>query len=205
MEKTQASINTSDFGKALDMRERKNAARARIKLITKSLTAEYKQNASAEIVRKCAESREFAAACSIFVYISMDGEPVTTELIRAAFAAGKTVYVPRCLGQGIMEAVKIDSFDCLKPGHYGILEPDDALLPTAVSEFDAADTVAFIPCVAASRDGRRLGHGAGYYDRFLEGRLMKKFMLVYGRQLTDDIPCDEHDITMDRVICELPD
>ncbi len=47
-----------------------------------------------------------------------------------------------------------------------------------------------------------MGHGAGYYDRFLENRRMKKLMLVYGKQLLEDLPCDEHDITMDRVIYE---
>ncbi len=180
----------------------KTAVRKELKAITKALTAEYKQKASESIVKQCLESDEYKAAGSIFIFISMDGEPITTKLIEQAFADGKTVYVPRCLHDGIMEAIRIDSFDCLKPGHYGILEPDDALKPTDVREFDADDTVAFVPCVGATRDGKRMGHGAGYYDRFLENRRMKKLMLVYGKQLLEDLPCDEHDITMDRVIYE---
>ncbi len=180
----------------------KTAVRKELKAITKALTAEYKQKASESIVKQCLESDEYKAAGSIFIFISMDGEPITTKLIEQAFADGKTVYVPRCLHDGIMEAIRIDSFDCLKPGHYGILEPDDALKPTDVREFDAEDTVAFVPCVGATRDGKRMGHGAGYYDRFLENRRMKKLMLVYGKQLLEDLPCDEHDITMDRVIYE---
>ena len=180
----------------------KTETRKKLKAITKSLTADYKKKASESIVRQCLSSEEYKNARSIFVFISMDGEPITTKLIEQAFADGKAVYVPRCLKDGIMEAIRIDSFDCLKPGHYGILEPDEALNPTDVSAFDAEDTVAFVPCVGATRDGKRMGHGAGYYDRFLENRKMKKLMLVYSKQLLDDLPCDKHDITMDRVIFE---
>ncbi len=178
----------------------KTAVRRQLKAITKALTKEYKEEASASIVKQCLDSEEYKNAESIFIFISMDGEPVTTEIIKQAFADGKAVYVPRCLRDGIMEAIKIDSFDCLKPGHYGILEPDDAIKPTDVSEFDSETAVAFVPCVGATKDGKRMGHGAGYYDRFLENRKMKTLMLVYSKQLLDDIPCDVHDIVMDRVI-----
>lgn len=178
----------------------KTAVRKQLKAITKALTKEYKEEASRSIVKQCLESAEYKAAESIFIFISMDGEPITTDIIRQAFADGKDVYVPRCLRDGIMEAIKIDSFDCLKPGHYGILEPDDAIKPTDVSKFDSETAVAFVPCVGATKDGKRMGHGAGYYDRFLENRKMKTLMLVYSKQLLEDLPCDEHDIIMDRVV-----
>lgn len=185
-----------------DVNEEKKALRKKLKEINKSLTEDYKRQASESIAEKCIESDEFKNAGSIFVYIAMASEPDTTGIIKAAFAAGKNVYVPRCLSDGIMEAIRIDSFDCLKPGHYGIYEPDERLLPTPADEFDAENAAAFVPCVCACRDGRRLGHGAGYYDRFLEGRRMKKLMLAYGRQIVDEIPCDGHDLIMDRVISE---
>ena len=181
----------------------KTAVRKQLRAITKALTREYKEQASASIARLVLESTEYKAAGSIFIYISMDGEPDTKDIIRQALSDGKAVYVPRCLSDGIMEAVKIDSFECLKPGHYGIPEPDAALNSTDVSSFDSETAVAFVPCVGASRDGRRMGHGAGYYDRFLENRSMKKVMLVYAAQIMSEIPCDEHDIIMDRVITEL--
>lgn len=185
-----------------DINEEKKKLRKKLKEINKFLTDDYKKNASGIIAGKCIDSDEFKNADSIFIYIAMSSEPDTTEIIKAAFAAGKKVYVPRCLSNGIMEAVRIDSFDCLKPGHYGIYEPDDKLSSVPTEEFDSENAAAFVPCVAASRDGRRLGHGAGYYDRFLEGRRMKRLMLVYGRQVVDEIPCDEHDLIMDRVISE---
>ena len=180
----------------------KKETRRKLREITRSLTPEYKTESAESIVRQCIESEEYKNAHSIFVFISMDGEPDTTKLIEQAFADGKEVYVPRCLSEGIMEAIRIDSFDKLKPGRYGILEPDESIKATEVEVFDGEDALAIVPCVGATADGKRMGHGAGYYDRFLEGRKMKTVMIVYKRQMLEAIPCDEHDIIMDKVISE---
>ena len=59
-----------------------------------------------------------------------------------------------------------------------------------------------VPCVAAAMDGRRLGHGAGYYDRFLAGRGAKTFCLCFGRLLREDLPAGPEDIRMDAVVTE---
>ncbi len=189
----------------LDMAEipsEKNKIRTQLKGITRALTKEYKLKASESIARQCIECDEYKRAGNIFIYISMDGEPDTRAIIRQAFADGKRVYVPRCLSDGIMEAVRISSFADLEPGHYGISEPKASIEATPTDEFDSDTAVAFVPCVGATLDGRRIGHGAGYYDRFLEGRRMKKLMLVYGQQIVEELPCDEHDLILDRVICE---
>ncbi|MDD5832975.1 MAG: 5-formyltetrahydrofolate cyclo-ligase [Clostridiales bacterium] len=186
-----------------DITTRKNEVRKQLKEITRGLSEEYMSSASDIIAGKCIESSEFKNADRIFIFVSMKGEPDTTKVIERALEDGKAVYVPRCLGNGIMEAIRLRSFEDLEPGHYGILEPRAGLKPAEPSEYDSETAAAFIPCVAAAKDGKRLGHGAGYYDRFLEGRSMKKLMLVYGKQLLDDIPCDSHDLVMDRVISEL--
>lgn len=180
----------------------KKEVRKQVKEINMQMTPEYKKAASDIIAEKCIKHPAFIGADSIFIFVSMPTEPDTAKIIDKAFELGKKVYVPRCLGGGIMEAIRLTSMDDLVPGYYDILEPKAEIGPTAVSEFDSESAVAFVPCVAAARDGQRLGHGAGYYDRFLEGRKMKKLMLVYGRQLLDDVPCDEHDIVMDEVVFE---
>ena len=73
----------------------KKDTRKKLREITRSLTPKYKSEASDSIVRQCIESEEYKNAHSIFVFISMDGEPDTTKLIEQAFADGKDVYVTR--------------------------------------------------------------------------------------------------------------
>ena len=60
--------------------------------------------------------------------------------------------------------------------------------------------MAVIPCVGADKEGHRLGHGAGFYDRFLRGTRFPKIMICYRKLLLDKVPIEEHDIFMDRVI-----
>jgi 5-formyltetrahydrofolate cyclo-ligase len=183
--------------------EEKKRVRKLLKEIRNEMDAAYKEDASAKIAAECISSGEYKNADSIFIYLSMDGEPDTGEIVRQALAEGKKVYVPRCLGHGIMEAVRLHSADEVETvPPYGIKEPKKEIPATDPSEFDSENTVAFVPCVGAARDGRRLGHGAGYYDRFLEGRKMKRLMLAYGRLILEDIPCDRYDLKMDRVITE---
>ena len=52
----------------------------------------------------------------------------------------------------------------------------------------------------ADKEGHRLGHGAGFYDRFLRGTRFPKIMICYRKLLLDKVPIEEHDISMDRVI-----
>lgn len=58
------------------------------------------------------------------------------------------------------------------------------------------------PGVAFTADGRRLGRGRGYYDRYLGDPVFRGFRVgvCYAHQLVDDLPVEPHDVRMDRVI-----
>lgn len=154
-------------------------------------------SASDTISEKVINSDTFRNSRIVFIYISMANEPDTRRIIESAWAECKTVCVPLCGENHTMKAVILNNFDELSAGKYGIPEP------TGTQEVNASDIdFAIIPCVCASSDGKRLGHGAGYYDRFLENTKAKKICLCFGRLLTDDIPMDKYDIYMDNVISE---
>lgn len=67
-----------------------------------------------------------------------------------------------------------------------------------------------LPCVAVSSDGRRLGHGRGYYDAFLskvqEARALKGLTppltvgLALEPQLRADVPMDAWDRSLDVIV-----
>lgn len=178
------------------VRERKKQLRREISALLKALPEPYRKAAGESITKQVLALPEYRAARSVFLYIAMPTEPDTAAIVRAALFDGKDVYVPKCMSKTEMSAVRIKSTDDLAPGAYGILEPVDC---SETIEPDALDLI-LVPCVSASKDGRRLGHGAGYYDRFLEGNADKTVCLCFSKALSDDIPTDANDVPMRRVI-----
>ena len=171
------------------------------KLVKKTLTGlpdEYFELASAKIAQRVIASEDFKAAQTVFIYVSTAKEPSTRAVLEAAWESGKAVYVPKCCAGNLMKAVRVRSFADLVPGMMDILEPADD------SETVSPDKIeyALVPCVAAGAGGARLGHGGGYYDRFLAGQSMKKVCICFEKLILPDIPMDEFDNYMDAVVTE---
>ena len=194
----------------------------------KKLSEEYRQRAGAEIAMRLVMYPVFQQVETVFCYVSTEQEPDTRMILETAWSMGKTVAVPRCVPgpERRMEAVVIRSFEDLEPGMMGILEPKQGLPVLDGYKVD----LAVVPCVSADRSGGRLGHGAGYYDRFLHGQAMYKFGLCFEELLMDNvakrytpaaadmgatppegqeeeivdrqIPMESHDVRLDRVITE---
>ena len=143
---------------------------------------------------------EYQQARTVMVYMSLPGEPETRGIIRDAVRQGKRVLLPRCLDSRRMEAALFRGFERLRPGRMGIPEPA-ADTPEESSRTPEADLI-LVPCVAASGDGKRLGHGAGYYDRFLKNATGKTVCLCYQDFLAEDLPVNDEDVLMDMVVTE---
>ncbi len=175
--------------------EIKNRLRHRLRIEAGRLDCNYKKEASRRISEKLLCSPAFAQSDSVFIYAGTENEPDTSEIILAALSCGKKVYLPKCGDNHTMKAIRIYSTDELEPGYMGIPEP------VGNEEADSIG-LAVIPCISASADCRRLGHGAGFYDRFLARKDMKKICLCFGRLMCDGIPMDENDVFMDEIITE---
>lgn len=77
----------------------------------------------------------------------------------------------------------------------------------AVPEDDvAADwaDVVIVPGLAFTPDGRRLGQGAGWYDRYLPHRrsVCVTVGVAFSTQVVDDLPVEPHDVTLDMVVTD---
>lgn len=140
----------------------------------------------------------FRQAESIFSYVSVNREPSTRRILHEALLEGKRVYVPRCVDRQRMRAVRIWSMEDLAPGKLGIPEPREERETALAEELN----LMIVPCICAARDGSRLGHGAGYYDRFLEKNRDNTLCLCYEELLRDDIPMTPLDVWMHRVLTE---
>ncbi|MBR2545613.1 MAG: 5-formyltetrahydrofolate cyclo-ligase [Erysipelotrichaceae bacterium] len=161
----------------------------------KQLSGKYIHDASERIQKKVIDSEEFISSKKIFCYISVAGEVSTDRIISKALKT-KEVYVPKCIAKGVMKAVRIDNVDGLVKNRYGIPEPDNTDI--TADEFD----LIIVPCLCAGKNGERLGHGAGYYDRFLKDSKGRTVCLCFEGRIRDDIIMDDNDIYMDQVVTE---
>ena len=181
-----------------NIHENKKALRARCREIVKGLSPEYIKDASHKIASLVLATDAYSDAETIFCYMSMGGEPVTDEIIERALEDGKRVGIPLCVGPHEMVVKEYRRGDELARGAFGIREPLAEAAEINADEFE----LAIVPCVACSKDGRRIGHGAGYYDRFLSASGFNKIALCFEKLLTDDIPLEETDVHMDGVATE---
>jgi 5-formyltetrahydrofolate cyclo-ligase len=140
---------------------------------------------------------------TVMTYVDMPGEVKTVQIIKKLLKMGKSVAVPLCVPHtSQLIASEILSVEELITGHFGILEPKkENIRPIEPYKLD----IVLVPGVAFDIYGNRIGHGKGYYDRFLikTSRSTLKIGLAFDYQVMDfNIPVDNHDIPMDLVITE---
>lgn len=62
--------------------------------------------------------------------------------------------------------------------------------------------IVLVPGLAFTKSGKRLGRGAGYYDRYLAKRDLLKIGLCWEGQLLEELKTENHDILMDLVVTD---
>jgi 5-formyltetrahydrofolate cyclo-ligase len=143
----------------------------------------------------------FRQARTVCCYVSLPYEVQTWQLIEDMLKDGKRVVVPVTKpGSKRLRLSELkDPGAELAPAAYGVWEPiPEALRPVSLQDVD----LVFVPAVAFDRTGHRLGHGHGYFDRFL-ARLPKDTPtvgLAYRCQLLDRLPTAAHDRAVSTVL-----
>ncbi|WP_215492603.1 5-formyltetrahydrofolate cyclo-ligase [Fenollaria sporofastidiosus] len=96
-------------------------------------------------------------------FASFGTEVNTHDFIKTSLASGKRIILPISIKEDrSLFLQEIKSFDELKKGTYGILEPE------MKENFDRSKLdLVIVPGVAFDHRGYRMGYGGGYYDRFL--------------------------------------
>lgn len=164
-----------------------------------------KDELSQTIVGKFMQLPEFQRADTVMFYVDVRTEVRTRHALPAAIASGKTIIVPWCNDEGELELFRLESMDELEIGMYSILEPKQELrqLPEKAVQPQDIELI-MVPGVAFDGRGGRTGHGKGYYDKLLEHAHpdCPLIALAFDCQMFAEIPMQDHDIFMDRVITE---
>jgi 5-formyltetrahydrofolate cyclo-ligase len=166
---------------------------------------ERKEELSRAICEKFVSLPQYAAARTVMFYVDVRTEVRTRDYLATALTHGKKIVVPWCNDQGELELFWLQSMDDLSIGMYKILEPSPELRHLSERQVPVTDLdLIMVPGVAFTREGARMGHGKGYYDKLLEHARPDAPLvaLAFECQLFPDIPTQEHDVFMDKIITE---
>lgn len=178
----------------------KNSLRKHFKSLRTEMTAEQKQDLDKRISDNFILSQFYKDHNDFYVYVSSDIEVDTRAIIEKCFADGKCVYAPRCVkGTNLMHFYRINSFDDLEVGSFGILEPKSAC---HISSSCGDDSICIVPALAFEHGGYRLGFGKGFYDRFLNNFNGTAVGLSYEFCFTDKLVIDQYDRPVNAVVTE---
>jgi len=194
--------NVSRWRGAVATRERKQELRARALRKRRSIDPEELAALSSRVEAKLLSMKEYKGATLVISYCAMDDEVQTRPIIERALADGKRVAVIITdVPSKTLSFSEIKSFeDDLAPGAFGIREPKPGLVrPVSIEEAD----IVLVPLVAWDEKGRRLGYGAGYFDRALAGatRITKVGLALESQRLAK-IPESRHDVPLDIIVTE---
>lgn len=174
----------------MDKRNIRNIVRSRIALLSEQQRIEASQRIFAEVATLPA----FEKAEVVALFASLPDEPQSQHFIDE-WHDRKRIVLPRCEGE-VMNFYDY-SPDAMQSGSFGINEPQGDK-PYAPSEIDFM----VVPGVAFTADGRRLGRGKGFYDRYLSqnGFAAITVGVCFREQIVDDIPSEPHDKVVESVI-----
>lgn len=162
-----------------------------------AMSPQQRETASAAICQRLLCLPEVQKAQTVLTYAAMPNEVDLTQLHVSLRRQGKVLAFPVTQGQGIMRAVATTVDSQWAEGRYGIREPIGAAIPP-----DRIDLV-IVPCVAFDDKCRRLGHGGGYYDRYLPHCSQAVCVAVaFETQHLHAVSSEPYDYLPDKVVTE---
>ena len=173
--------------------------REKLKSLREAITASEQKLAAEKALGLILKIPEWKKARTVCLYASFKNELATNGLIESALRAGKKIILPRvadanqrCTLHHVINPATLVLSDL------GIPEPAADLPIVEASMVD----LFLVPGIGFDRQGHRLGHGAGFYDRLLAVARPDAFRLGYGYdfQLISEIPTESHDVRMHAIV-----
>ncbi|KAJ1968676.1 hypothetical protein IWQ62_001099 [Dispira parvispora] len=187
------------------LRAIKTALRKGLRTRLAQVTHQSIQRQSALVTTQLLALPQYEQATNVCVYINMDAEIITRAIIEDIFAKQKRCFIPRCTPTTMDMVLLRDmaDYDTLPRNKWNIPEP----LPTDVRDnvFDyGGPHLIIMPGLAFDTNKNRLGHGKGYYDKYIKRCL--EYSEQQGNQppylvalalneqiVSEPLPCNEFD------------
>ncbi|XP_011500869.1 PREDICTED: 5-formyltetrahydrofolate cyclo-ligase [Ceratosolen solmsi marchali] len=172
-----------------------------------------KKKLQSEIIfNKLVSLPQYNESKKIALYLSTPNEVDTIPILKDIFSKKKDAFVP-CYQKETMNMMKIysmEDYNKLPLTKWNIKQPDSQEIREKAFETSGLDLI-ILPGLAFTRDGKRLGHGKGYYDKYiksivLDGKQMPYLIaLSFNEQIHENIPTNENDMNVNIVLTEKDD
>lgn len=174
--------------------ESKSAVRKHLLILRDSLNTAQKVQWDAEINAALTAVLAEVQPRVIHTFLPMGSEPNLRPTLEYALERGIVLVAPETLPKGELKHRVLGNLNRVEAGRFGTTHPDG-------EEYKGEIDLIIVPGLGFNPEGRRLGYGGGYYDRFLSEQ--EKTMTVaplYPFQLLEDLPVEEHDATVHRLL-----
>lgn len=178
----------------------KSQIRREIQYKISNIPAKTKKNKDKILFNTMINNPDIKNSSNIMCFVSFNNEVDTHVFIKYLINNKKNVYIPLIDSKNkIMNISKINSFDELEEGYYGILEPKKEFI--RIADSSVLDII-ITPGVVFSKDNYRIGYGGGYYDKFFSNMNTKalKIGLCYKEQIVKKVPTEKYDVAVDYII-----
>jgi 5-formyltetrahydrofolate cyclo-ligase len=180
------------------IREAKQALRDQVRAAVTRMEPGERVTASAQARVLLAAQPLWRTAQRVLFFAPLPEELDVWPLLAVALSTAKRVALPRFVAKTkTYEVCQIlDPRLDLQVGHFGIREPHSRCAPLASTRLD----LILVPGVAFDLQGRRLGHGKGYYDHLLKGLSGTTCGVAFDQQIVDEVPVEPHDVRLNCVL-----
>ncbi|KAI1889720.1 hypothetical protein AGOR_G00165850 [Albula goreensis] len=193
------------------LRAAKQALRKEIKKRVAAIGNQEKLRQSHVVTQKLLRHPRYESCQRVAVFLSMNDEVRTEEIIEDIFKRGKECFIPKYLTNSshmdMLRLVSAKDIESLPLTSWNIRQPGDNEEREEALATGGLDLI-LMPGLGFDKSGNRLGRGKGFYDSYLE-RCRKHpkgkpytIGLAFKEQMCQEVPVDENDIPIDEVLHE---
>lgn len=178
--------------------ERKRILRKEMKEKLSGLSKDRKAKVERDLYRQLFQNSYWSDSKVIAVTVSQGFEWETKPIIEAGWKQGKKMVVPKCYPEeSKLIFYHFENYQQLEIVYFNLLEPNPSLVSEVVaSEID----LIIVPGLVFDLNHYRIGHGGGYYDRYLKNYSGKTISLAWKDQMVKSITPESFDVPIDQLI-----